>query len=58
MYLTQGKASESLKIISNLFSKYSKDPYLLYYQAKYLWHLSLFDKALIVANSIVQFNQL
>ncbi len=38
-------------------STYPKDPYLLYYQAKYLLGFSLFDQALVIANSIVQYNQ-
>lgn len=38
-------------------STYPKDPYLLYYQARYLSQLALFEPALAVINTIVQFNQ-
>jgi tetratricopeptide (TPR) repeat protein len=36
---------------------YPKDPYLLYYQARYLSQLALHEQALLVINSIVQYNQ-
>lgn len=36
---------------------YPKDPYLFYYQARYLSQLGLYEQALVVINSIVQYNQ-
>ncbi len=46
-----------MEIVFSLLSTYSKDPYLLYYQARYLTQLGLSEQALVVINSIVQYNQ-
>lgn len=49
--------SKALQVVTKLLQKYLKDPFLLYYQAKYLYSMSLFDKSLTLLNSIVQYNQ-
>lgn len=41
----------------NLLTQNPKDPYLLFYKAKYLSRTSFYEPALLVANSIVQYNQ-
>ena len=58
LYLELGRASMGLKFVVKLQEKEGRDPYLIYYQAKYLLHMSLVEPALMLANSIVQYNQL
>lgn len=57
LYVLAGKTSKSIEIVISLLGIYPKDPYLLYYESKYLLGLSLFKPALEVANLIVHFNQ-
>jgi hypothetical protein len=57
IYCEITKSSKSLEIINVLLCSYSNDPYLLYYQGKYLFSLSLIDKCIIILDSIVQYNQ-
>ena len=40
-----------------MLTKYINDPYLLYYQAKYMFRLMAVHEALIMVNSIIQYNQ-
>ena len=39
-----------------MLKTYQKDPFLLYYQAKYMLKLLAYREALTIVNSIVQYN--
>ena len=57
LYNSDGKYAKSLSIIGTMLTKYINDPYLLYYQAKYMFRLMAVHEALIMVNSIIQYNQ-
>lgn len=49
--------SRCLEIVSSLLEVNPKDPFLLFYQAKYLHKSGMDEQALIVCNCIVQYHQ-
>ena len=57
LYSLDGKYAKSLSIIGSLLQKFVSDPYLLYYQSKYMFRLLAVHEALIIINSIIQYNQ-
>lgn len=57
LYNKEEKYAKSLSIIGGLLEKYTNDPFLLYYQAKYMYSLLTIHEALALTNSIIQFNQ-
>lgn len=57
LYSYDGKYAKSLNIIASMMGRYCNDPFLLFYQAKYMFQLMAVHQALTITNSIVQFNQ-
>lgn len=57
LYSYDGKYAKSLSIIGVMIGKFENDPYLMYYQAKYMFKLMVVHEALLITNSIVQYNQ-
>lgn len=57
LYSYDGKYAKSLSIIGLMMKKFSNDPYLMFYEAKYMFQLMVVHEALLITNSIVQYNQ-
>lgn len=57
LYNYDGKYAKSLSIVGSLLFKYENDPFILYYEAKYLLKLMVVHEALTIVNSIVQYHQ-
>lgn len=56
LYCEDEKYNKSLSIVAEMLKKYVNDPFLLYYQAKYMLKLMAIRQALTIVNSIVQYN--
>lgn len=57
LYSSDGKYAKSLNIVGVMISKFQNDPYLMFYEAKYMFQLMVVHEALLIVNSIVQYNQ-
>lgn len=57
LYCEDGKYAKSLVIIGQLIKRFENDPFLLYYQAKYMFDLMAAHEALLIVNNIVQYHQ-
>lgn len=57
LYSCNGKYAKSLSVVGGMLNKYLSDPFLLYYQAKYMLKLMAVHEAQTIVDSIIQFNQ-